>query len=74
MQKLISLSRRNLLAAGATGAVVMAASAAEAASFGNPDEPAEGAANVVNPKALSDPGPQDPNLAGNEPAFLNPRS
>jgi oxalate decarboxylase len=72
MQKDISLSRRSLLAAGATGAAVAAASAAEAASFGNPDEPAEGAVNVVNPKALSDPGPQDPNLANNQPAFLNP--
>jgi hypothetical protein len=72
MQKDISLSRRSLLAAGAAGAAVAAASAAEAASFGNPDEPAEGAVNVVNPKALSDPGPQDPNLANNQPAFLNP--
>jgi hypothetical protein len=70
MQKDISLSRRSLLAAGATGAAVAAASAAEAASFGNPDEPAEGAVNVVNPKALNDPGPQDPNLANNQPAFL----
>ena len=49
-----------------------AASAAEAATFGNPDEPAEGAVNVINPKALTDPGPQDPDLANNEPAFLNP--
>jgi len=72
MKKRKSLSRRSLLAASATGAVVAAASAAEAASFGNPDEPPEGAVNVVNPKALSDPGPQDPNLANNEPAFLNP--
>jgi hypothetical protein len=72
MQKRMSLSRRSLLAASATGAVVAAASAAEAASFGNPDEPPEGAVNVVNPKALTDPGPQDPNLASNEPAFLNP--
>ena len=52
--------------------VVTAASAASAASFGNPDQPAEGAVNAINPKALTDPGPQDPDLAGNEPAFLNP--
>jgi oxalate decarboxylase len=64
-------SRRKLLAASAAGAVI-AASAADAASFGNPDEPAEGSVNVTNPKALTDPGPQDPNLAGNEPAFLDP--
>lgn len=68
-----TISRRRLLAAGTAGAaVVTAASAANAASFGNPDEPAEGAVNVTNPKALTDPGPQDPSLAGNEPAFLNP--
>jgi oxalate decarboxylase len=72
MKNILSFSRRNLLAVGGAGAVVTAASAANAASFGNPDQPAEGAVNVTNPKALSDPGPQDPSLAGNEPAFLNP--
>jgi oxalate decarboxylase len=72
MEEIRSLSRRNLLAVGAAGAVVTAAAAAHAASFGNPDEPAEGAVNVTNPKALIDPGPQDPGLAGNEPSFLSP--
>jgi oxalate decarboxylase len=72
MKNLPSFSRRDLLVVGTTGAVVTAASAANAASFGNPDQPAEGTVNVTNPKALSDPGPQDPSLAGNEPAFLNP--
>jgi oxalate decarboxylase len=51
---------------------MMSAATARAATFGNPDQPAEGAVNVTNPKALTDPGPQDPNLAGNEPAFLDP--
>jgi oxalate decarboxylase len=51
---------------------MMSAAAARAATFGNPDQPAEGAVNVTNPKALTDPGPQHPNLAGNEPAFLDP--
>ena len=64
------LSRRNILATAAAGA--MSAAAARAASFGNPDQPAEGAINAVNPKALIDPGPQDPSLAGNQPAFLDP--
>src|ERR1700692_4365245 len=64
------LSRRNVLATDAAGA--MSAAAARAASFGNPDQPAEGAVNVTNPKALADPGPQDPDLAGNEPSFLSP--
>jgi oxalate decarboxylase len=72
MEEIRSLSRRNLLAVGAAGAVVTAAAVAHAASFGNPDEPAEGAVNVTNPKALGDPGPQDPDLAGNEPSFLSP--
>jgi oxalate decarboxylase len=72
MEEIRSLSRRNLLAVGAASAVVTAAAAANAASFGNPDEPPEGAVNVTNPKALVDPGPQDPDLAGNEPAFLSP--
>jgi len=65
------LSRRNILAAGAAGAV-MSAATARAAGFGNPDDPAEGAINASNPKALTDPGPQDPSLAGTEPSFLNP--
>ena len=67
------LSRRKMLATSAVGAATLTAtSAANAASFGNPDEPAEGAVNVTNPKALLDPGPQDPGLAGNEPSFLSP--
>jgi oxalate decarboxylase len=65
------LSRRNILATAAAGAAISVATA-RAASFGNPDQPSEGAVNVTNPKALTDAGPQDPGLAGNEPAFLNP--
>jgi oxalate decarboxylase len=65
------VSRRSLLTVGAAGALV-AASAAHAASFGNPDAPPEGAVNVTNPKALTIPGPQDPALANNMPAFLSP--
>jgi len=64
------LSRRNVLATAAAGA--LSAAAARAADFGNPDQPPEGAVNVANPKALIDPGPQDPSLAGNEAAFLDP--
>ena len=65
------LSRRNILATAAAGAAISVATA-RAASFGNPDEPAEGAVNVTNPKALTDPGPQDPGLAGTQPSFLEP--
>jgi oxalate decarboxylase len=68
----MSVSRRNILTAGAAAGIGAFASRASAASFGNPDQPAEGAVNAINPKALTDPGPQDPDLAGNEPAFQNP--
>jgi len=44
------LSRRNILATAAAGA--MSAAAARAADFGNPDQPPEGSVNVTNPKAL----------------------
>jgi oxalate decarboxylase len=67
-----TLSRRAILGSGVAGGLLTAAAAVAAdGTFGNPDQPAEGAVNVTNPKALTDPGPQDPNLAGNEPAFLN---
>jgi oxalate decarboxylase len=65
-----NLSRRAMLAAGGFAALTAAARAA--GGLGNPDLPPEGAVNVTNPKALTDPGPQDPGLAGHEPSFLNP--
>jgi len=65
-----NLSRRAMLAAGGFAAITTAAHAAGV--FGNPDVPPEGAVNVTNLKALTDPGPQDPEFAGNEPSFLNP--
>ena len=47
------LSRRSILAAGATGGVVATAAAARAAGmFGNPDLPPQGAVNATAP-ALS---------------------
>jgi oxalate decarboxylase len=59
-----------MLAAGGFAALTAAARAA--GGLGNPDLPPEGAVNVTNPEALTDPGPQDPGLAGHEPSFLNP--
>src|ERR1700746_693681 len=53
------LSRRDVLAASTMGAA-MTVSAASAGSFGNPDEPAQGAINAKNPASITDPGPQDP--------------
>lgn len=67
-----NLSRRAILAVGAAGGVMSAAMAQAAGVFGNPDLPPEGAVNVTNPKALTDPGPQDPGLADNMPSFLSP--
>jgi oxalate decarboxylase len=64
------VSRRTMLAAGGLATLTAAARAAD--GFGNPDLPPEGAVNVTNPKALTDPGPQDPGLAGSERTFLNP--
>jgi hypothetical protein len=62
-----ALSRRTVLGSGVAGGLLTAAAAVAAdATFGNPDKPAEGAINVTNPKALTDPGPQDPNLARND--------
>jgi oxalate decarboxylase len=66
------VSRRQWLAATAAGGIATAAATARAATFGNPDEPAEGAVNMQNPKALQDPGPHDQGLAGYEPPFVSP--
>src|SRR6476620_4292204 len=68
----MNLSRRGALAATAVGAAAITATLAQAASFGNPDLPPEGAANVTDPRALAIPGPHDAGLAEAEPAFLSP--
>ncbi|QJP17284.1 cupin domain-containing protein [Starkeya sp. ORNL1] len=65
------LSRRKLLALGAVGGAVVAAGSANAATFGNPDQPAEGAINST-PGALSNPGPQNTALEAQLPSFQNP--
>jgi oxalate decarboxylase len=65
------LSRRKLLALGAVGGAVVAAGSAHAATFGNPDQPAEGAINST-PGAVSNPGPQNPALESQLPSFQNP--
>jgi oxalate decarboxylase len=71
-QTMSKLSRRWILAAGATGGVAMSMAAAQPPGvFGNPDLPPQGAANATAP-AFSDPGPQNPALANNEQPFLDP--
>jgi len=64
------ISRRSVLALGAAGGSVLAA-AAKAGTFGNPDEPAEGAINA-NPQGLTDPGPQNPILGSQFPSRNSP--
>ena len=64
-------SRRDVLAASAMGAA-LTVSAAKAASFGNPDEPAEGAINAKGPGNLTDPGPQNPVLGNQFPSAQSP--
>ncbi len=63
------ISRRDVLAATAAGAV--ATTAARAAEFGNPDAPPQGAINA-SPGSLTDPGPHNPALAGQFPSAVSP--
>jgi oxalate decarboxylase len=65
------ISRRNLLAASAMGAA-MTVSAAKAGSFGNPDEPPQGAINAKGPGNLRDPGPQSEALDNQFPSAQSP--
>ena len=44
----------------------------QAATFGNPDEPPQGAVNAKSPGSLSDPGPQNPELAKQFPSAQTP--
>jgi oxalate decarboxylase len=60
-----------MLAATAAGAAMTAATA-RAASFGNPDEPPEGAINAKSLGSITDPGPQNPALAGQFPSATTP--
>lgn len=67
------LSRRNLLAAAAAGSVFSAAAPAMAASFGDPDEPPQGAVNTKgSPASLTDPGPNSPAITNQFPAAFSP--
>jgi oxalate decarboxylase len=51
------MSRRGLLAATAAGSLASAAAKAQAPTFGNPDQPPQGAINATNPRSIIDPGP-----------------
>src|ERR1700704_1489151 len=65
------ISRRDVLTTAAAG-VAMSATAAAAASFGNPDEPPQGAINAKNPRSITDPGPQNPAIRDQFPSAFSP--
>jgi oxalate decarboxylase len=67
------VSRRNLLAATAASGMATAAVTARAATFGNPDEPPQGAINTKNnPASAADPGPQNPVITSQFPGAFSP--
>jgi len=73
MTKSFIPSRRNLLAATAAGSLAAVAASARAASFGNPDEPPQGAINTQgNAASVSDPGPNNPALTNQFPGAFTP--
>jgi oxalate decarboxylase len=74
-------SRRDMLAATAAGGLVTAATmtTADAATpvksditFGNPNDPPQGAINAKNPRSISDPGPQNPAIRDQFPGAFSP--
>ena len=65
------ISRRNLLAVSGLG-VAATVSAAKGASFGNPDEPAQGAINGKGPGNLTDPGPRNEVIGSQFPSAQSP--
>jgi oxalate decarboxylase len=68
-----NLSRRSMLAATAAGSAFAAATTARAASFGNPDEPPQGALNTQgNPASATDPGSANPALVKQFPGAFTP--
>ena len=66
------VSRRGVLAATAASGAAIGAKIANAASFGNPDQPPQGAVNATNKQGLTIPGPHDEGLASTMPTFLDP--
>ncbi len=66
------LSRREILAATATATGAMLTAANAQPTFGNPDEPPQGAINAKNPASVTDPGPRNPPLAREFPSAASP--
>src|SRR5260370_2319403 len=70
------MSRREVLATTTAAGVVTAATAAApekaAISFGNPDDPPQGAINATNRRSITDPGPQNPAIRDQFPSAFSP--
>src|SRR5262249_43189439 len=74
------MSRREAFAAAAVGGVVGAAAmtTANAApqksqiTFGNPNDPPQGAINATNPRSITDPGPQNTAISSQFPSAFSP--
>jgi oxalate decarboxylase len=67
------LSCRDMLVATAAGGLITAAASAQAATFGNPDEPPQGAVNTLNnPSSTTVIGPNNPAISGQFPSALSP--
>src|SRR4030081_4126169 len=72
-------SRRDMLAATAAGGVAAATMTTANATpvksditFGNPNDPPQGAINAKNPRSITDPGPQNPAIRDQFPAAFSP--
>src|SRR5258706_4501838 len=73
-------SRRDMLAATAASGAMAAATMTTAdatpvksdISFGNPNDPPQGAINAKNPRSISDPGPQNPAIRDQFPGAFSP--
>ena len=74
-------SRRDMLAATAASGLVTAATMTTAdastpvksdITFGNPNDPPQGAMNAKNPRSISDPGPQNPAIRDQFPGAFSP--
>src|ERR1700739_5062242 len=74
MSSMSDLSRRAVLGSTVAGLATAATAAAAQApgTFGNPDEPPQGAINAKNPASAVDPGPQNPPLRDQFPSAFSP--
>src|ERR1700748_1984961 len=67
------LTRRSILTVGTAAGLAGLSMQASAASFGNPDEPPQGAINTTkHPRSLADPGPHSDALTDQFPTSFSP--